>query len=505
MSISNEQKARILRLHLAEGWGVNTVADQLGIHHTTVERVLARAGPPRAERTRRPSKLDPWLPFMIETLEQYPTLTAQRLYRMCVNRGHQGGASLFRARVAELRPRPTPEAHLRLRTLPGEQARVDWGHFGKVTIGRAERPLMAFVMVLSYSRRLFLRFYLNQRMEGFLHGHRSAFEYQGRVPRVLLYDNLKSAVLDRQGDAIRFHPTLLELSTWYRFEPRPVAPARGNEKGRVERAIRYVRDNFFAARSLHLSGAVVAEVAANPGIHTRELHERVPELSTKITVGSGKWTSEVPVGSRLLVCLAMQLRIARAATSGSWRTSQYGWCQAPDVQRPSVEEGRLWLVQRYLDRFGPVTTADIRWWTGLTAAQVRKALDALDVEAVAVDDGEAWILPGQLLPEALGVCLLPELDPTPMGYKERSWFLGNHGGVLFDRNGNVGPTIWVDGRIVGGWAVDGEGEVHTWLLERVSEARQDEVERRARALQEWLNGVPVKPRLRTPLERELSG
>ncbi len=255
----------------------------------------------------------------------------------------------------------------------------------------------------------------------------------------------------------------------------------------------------------HLAGAVVAEVAANPGIHTRELHERVPELSTKITVGSGKWTSEVPVGSRLLFCLAMQLRVARAATSGSWRTSQYGWCQAPDVQRPSVEEGRLWLVQRYLDRFGPVTTADIRWWTGLTAAQVRKALDALDVEAVAVDDGEAWILPGQLLPEALGVCLLPGLDPTPMGYKERSWFLGNHGGVLFDRNGNVGPTIWVDGRIVGGWAVDGEGEVHTRLLERVSEARQDEVEQRARALQEWLNGVPVTPRFRTPLERELAG
>ncbi len=107
---------------------------------------------------------------------------------------------------------------------------------------------MAFVMVLSWSRQIFLRFYLNQQMESFLRGHVAAFEAWQGLPRVLLYDNLKSAVLERQGDAIRFHPTLLALSAHYRFEPRPVAVARGNEKGRVERAIRYIRDNFFAGR-----------------------------------------------------------------------------------------------------------------------------------------------------------------------------------------------------------------------------------------------------------------
>jgi hypothetical protein len=111
------------------------------------------------------------------------------------------------------------------------------------------RPLMAFVMVLSYSRQIFLRFFLDARMENFLRGHIMAFQaWGGRVPRVLLYDNLKSAVLERQGDAIRFHPTLLAFAGHYRYEPRPVAVARGNEKGRVERAIRYVRDAFFAAR-----------------------------------------------------------------------------------------------------------------------------------------------------------------------------------------------------------------------------------------------------------------
>jgi hypothetical protein len=126
---------------------------------------------------------------------------------------------------------------------------VDWAHFGKLAMGRALRPLMAFVMVLSYSRHLFLRFYLGASLSYFIRGHVEAFSYFDSVPRVLLYDNLKSAVLERVGDAIRFHPTLLELAAHYRFQPRPVAVARGNEKGRVERAIRFARDAFFAARS----------------------------------------------------------------------------------------------------------------------------------------------------------------------------------------------------------------------------------------------------------------
>jgi hypothetical protein len=139
-----------------------------------------------------------------------------------------------------------------LRTLAGEQAQTDWGHFGHLVIGRAKRPLMAFVMVLSYSRRIFLRFSLNARMDSFLHGHVLAFAAFGGVPRVLLYDNLKSAVIERvdhpSGCAIRFNTDLLAFAGAHRYEPRPVAVARGNEKGRVERSIRYIRDNFFAAR-----------------------------------------------------------------------------------------------------------------------------------------------------------------------------------------------------------------------------------------------------------------
>jgi hypothetical protein len=150
--------------------------------------------------------------------------------------------------IACVRPRRHAEAYLRLRTLAGDQSQADWATFEKITIGRAKRPLMAFVMVLSWSRQIFLRFFLNARMENFLRGHVAAFTAWNGCPRVCLYDNLRSAVLERHGDAIRFNPTLLSFAAHYRFEPRPVAVARGNEKGRVERAVRFARESFFAAR-----------------------------------------------------------------------------------------------------------------------------------------------------------------------------------------------------------------------------------------------------------------
>ena len=246
--ISRALEAEILRLHHGEHWLIGTIATQLRIHHSTVRRVLAQAGVPLAPMTVRASIAAPYIAFIVDTLTKYPTLRASRLYQMVKERGYPGAPDHFRAIVAQWRPRRAAEAYLRLRTLPGEQAQVDWAHFGHVTVGRAARPLMAFVMVLSYSRQLFLRFYLGAAMPDFIRGHVDAFAAFNAVPRVLLYDNLKSAVLERQGDAIRFNPTLLELAAHYRFEPRPVAVARGNEKGRVERAIRFVRDAFFAAR-----------------------------------------------------------------------------------------------------------------------------------------------------------------------------------------------------------------------------------------------------------------
>lgn len=213
-------------------------------HHGVVERVLRQDGLPGTGAARGSPMFEPYLPLILQTLEKYPTLTASRLYGMMRERWYPGGPDHFRHVLAHHRPGAPAEAYLRLR-------QCDGAHFGHLTIGRARRPLMAFVMVLSHSRRIYLRFFLNARMENFLRGHVGAFAAFGGCSRVVLYDNLKSAVLEREGQAIRFHPTLLALAKHYRFEPRPVAVCRGNEKGRVERAIRYIRSAFLAARQFH--------------------------------------------------------------------------------------------------------------------------------------------------------------------------------------------------------------------------------------------------------------
>ena len=162
---------------------MGTIARQLHVHHSTVRRVLAQAGLPQAGPPPRPSQIDLYLPFIRQTLETFPTLTASRLYAMARERGYRGSPDHFRHLIACHRTRPKAEAYLRLRSLPGEQAQVDWARVGHLQIGRARRPLMAFVMVLSYSRQIFLRFFLDARMESFLRGHVGAFAGQSQERR----------------------------------------------------------------------------------------------------------------------------------------------------------------------------------------------------------------------------------------------------------------------------------------------------------------------------------
>ncbi len=185
--ISRELEAEILRLYHVEGWRIGTLCRQLKVHRDTVRRVLRQAGiaPPLLARA---SMIEPYLPLILDTFTRYPTLRASRLYRMVRERGYLGSADHFRHLVARYRPPPAAEAYLRLRTLAAEQGQVDWAHFGTILIGRARRPLMAFVMVLSYSRYLFLRFYLNATMGSFLQAHVDAFSFFTAVPRTLLYD-----------------------------------------------------------------------------------------------------------------------------------------------------------------------------------------------------------------------------------------------------------------------------------------------------------------------------
>jgi len=247
--ISTELIAKIRRLFFAEHWKIGTISAELGLHPDTVRNAieshrfnLGRVACARATLT------DPYLDFITQTLTQYPRLRSTRLYEMLRQRGYAGSQVQLRRVVRLLRPTKR-EAFLRLSVLPGEQAQADWAHFGQVRVGRAMRKLSCFVITLSYSRALWVEFFFDQSIENLLLGHLHAFSDWGGVPRTILYDNMASVVSERRGDAIAFHPRLLELCAHYHFDARPCRPGRGNEKGRVERAIQYIRHSFFAARS----------------------------------------------------------------------------------------------------------------------------------------------------------------------------------------------------------------------------------------------------------------
>lgn len=247
--IGEDVRAKIRRLYFAEHWKVGTIAAELGLHRDTVAGAVDTSRFSNCRFRSQALILDPYREFIRATLEQYPRLRATRLLEMIRPRGYQGGVFPLRRYVRLIRPVPIHEAFFRLSTLPGEEAQVDWGSFGKIRVDGALRPLSCFVMVLSWSRATFARFTLDQTLESFLRCHIEAFETFRGVPRSALYDNLKSVVLEREGDLIRFHPRILELAGHYCFAAKPVAVARGNQKGRVERRIRDLRESFFAARS----------------------------------------------------------------------------------------------------------------------------------------------------------------------------------------------------------------------------------------------------------------
>ncbi len=238
--IPKETEAEIVRLYHGAKWPIGTIAGQLGIHHTTVQRVLRQTGVDRKVVAPRPSMIDPYVPFVVEQLEKYPGLRASRLFVMIKERGYPGGPDHLRRLVARLRPRKAAEAFQRLRAMAGERAQVDWAHFGKLEIGGAQRPLWALVMVLSYSRRLFLRFSPGASMPFFVAGHVEAFADFGGVPRVLLYDNLKSAVLAREPDGMPDPSGFLELTS-VAFPTPHIQPTR-RVRVRAGRQLRTLRD-----------------------------------------------------------------------------------------------------------------------------------------------------------------------------------------------------------------------------------------------------------------------
>ncbi|WP_328318475.1 winged helix DNA-binding domain-containing protein [Streptomyces sp. NBC_00388] len=241
-----------------------------------------------------------------------------------------------------------------------------------------------------------------------------------------------------------------------------------------------------------------------------ELSAAVPALRTKITVFPGrKWEAVQGVTTRVIRLLAADGRIRRDRPRGSWTSSQFRWTGGTSWPALPVAEARAALARRWLLAYGPATEADLKWWTGWTLTDTRRALAATGAEEVRLDDGATgFVTPGDTAPEPPTepwAALLPGLDPSAMGWADRSFHLDpGHRPALFDRAGNIGPTVWWNGRIIGGWAQRADGEVAWRLLSDPGRAAAEAVEAEAARLAQWVGDTRITPRFRTPLERELS-
>ena len=252
----------------------------------------------------------------------------------------------------------------------------------------------------------------------------------------------------------------------------------------------------------------------------RQLGKSVPALTEKLHLNVGN--ANVAIGgahTRLLLNLGFDAAIVRGRPGGSWNTSEYPWSLTDDwvpggIAGEDVQIAVAELARGYVARFGPVTTADLQWWTGWTLGTSRKALaaiDAVEVELQADDGpGVGWVLPGDVDNDQQDatpwIAFLPALDPTTMGWKQREWYLGDlaaFGGPVFDRNGNAGPTIWVDGRVVGGWAQRKSGEIAYQLLANVPAKRAKAIAAEAERLRELIGDARVNVRFPAPMQKEL--
>jgi transposase len=244
--ITVEIRTQIRRLVLVEGIPIETVARRFGVHHSTVRRALDDAP---VLREGKPGLLEPFKPYIVDRLTELPELSGKRLFEELRGRGYAGSVCILRRYVMQVRHPRARKAYLRIEVDPGEQAQVDWGSFGHFRIGQSQRPVSAFVMVLSWSRAMYVDFSLDQQMETFLRMHNRAFQFFGGIPKKILYDNLKSVVLHHVGSTVQFNPRFLQLAGHYLFET-VAAPVRYPEaKGKVENSIKFVRQSFFYGRS----------------------------------------------------------------------------------------------------------------------------------------------------------------------------------------------------------------------------------------------------------------
>lgn len=256
--------------------------------------------------------------------------------------------------------------------------------------------------------------------------------------------------------------------------------------------------------------AVLGALAGEREATSTELRNDLEILEGTVRVGRGKWGGEVPIGPRVLNVLHAEGRIVRASNDGAWTASRPRWARAgswlgAEIAPRTVEEGLGALIKGWLRSFGPGTEADIKWWLGGTLTAVRQTLASLDIVEVELDGETGYLLADDLdppEPTEPWAALLPGLDPTPMGWFQRDWYIGAHADEVTDSNGNIGATAWCDGRIVGGWRQPpGSAEVELQLLEDVGAEADRELEAEAARLSEWLDGTRIAPRFPSPLNK----
>jgi hypothetical protein len=258
---------------------------------------------------------------------------------------------------------------------------------------------------------------------------------------------------------------------------------------------------------------VLAALADGREASSSELRKEIASLEGAMTYGEGRsWGGRISVGPRVLTILSAEGRIVRATNAGGWHVSRPRWALTTSwlgepIEALSPEDGTAGLVRAWLGAFGPGTVADLQWWLGSTVTSIRRALG--DVKAIEVDlDGQTgFVLPDDLEPTEPvppWAALLPPLDPTTMGWTGREWYLGPHKAALFDTSGNAGPTIWWDGRIVGGWRQRTGGEVELQLLEDVGSDGRHAIEDEADRLTAWFAGRRVLPRFPSPLSKAVA-
>jgi hypothetical protein len=311
--------------------------------------------------------------------------------------------------------------------------------------------------------------------------------------------------------------------TLFVFPRETIGIAQAGASNRVAEAERRRLIRDVEKTGLHRNGErwladaweqVLAVLSDGREATSSELRDELPSLAGSIAYGEGKpWGGHFPVGPRVLTTLSAAGQIVRASNDGGWATSRPRWASmkswlGEELAPPLEAEGVAKLVEQWLRVFGPGTPADIKWWLGSTVAGVRRALADLDTVEVDLDGQVGYLLPDDLEatdPVAPWAALLPPLDPTTMGWFERDWYLGPYRSELFDTSGNAGPTVWWEGRIVGGWTQSESGEVVLQLLEDVGAEALVALEREAARLNEWLGGKRVLPRFPSPLSKAVAG